>query len=83
MGVASACELLDGEIGPSTYLLVAVVLCLGLSALICTKNIPEKWKPGAFDILHSHALMHVLVYLEYFFECVFIRHHMRKGSVGG
>ncbi len=40
MGVASACELLDGGIGPSTHLLVAVVLCLGLSALICTKNIP-------------------------------------------
>ncbi|CAL8467761.1 g7299 [Coccomyxa elongata] len=77
MLVACVAELQRGTVGRSIALSFGVVLCLGLSALICTKNVPEKWKPGsAFDILHSHALMHVLVYLEYYFEWLFICHHM-------
>ncbi len=77
MLVACVAELQRGTVGRLTALFFGVVLCLGLSALICTKNVPEKWKPGsAFDILHSHAIMHVLVYLEYYFEWLFICHHM-------
>jgi hypothetical protein len=75
---ASAVEIKKGAIGPSTFILIAVVLCLFSSAFVCTRNIPEKWKPGAFDIVHSHVLMHVLVYLEYYFEYLFIWHHMES-----
>lgn len=34
----------------------------GLGALIYAQRIPERWKPGRFDIAgHSHQLFHVLV----------------------
>ena len=77
MLVACVAELQRGIMGRSIGLFFGALLCLGLSALVCTKNIPEKWNPGStFDIVHSHALMHVLVYLEYYFEWLFICHHV-------
>ncbi|BDA42584.1 hypothetical protein COCOBI_03-4770 [Coccomyxa sp. Obi] len=83
MLAACVAELQRGTMGRSTALFFGVVLCLGLSALVCTKNVPEKWKPGSmFDIFHSHALMHVLVYLEYYFEWLFICHHRTLAAIG-
>ncbi|KAL6012845.1 Heptahelical transmembrane protein 4 [Asimina triloba] len=37
-------------------------LFYGLGALVYTTRVPERWKPGKFDIIgHSHQLFHVLV----------------------
>lgn len=76
MMVASVRELLSGAIGVSTLLLAGIVLCLGISALICSLHIPERWDPGRFDIFGSHAIMHILVTVEYCLEWLFIRHHL-------
>lgn len=76
MMVATFREVLRGDAGVSTSLLAGVVLCLGTSAVICSLHIPERWNPGRFDIFGSHAIMHILVTLEYCLEWLFIRHAM-------
>lgn len=50
----------------------------GLGALIYATRIPERWKPGRFDIAgHSHQLFHVLVvagaYTHYHAGLVYLR----------
>ncbi|KAG0498971.1 hypothetical protein HPP92_003662 [Vanilla planifolia] len=43
---------------------VLMGICYGLGALVYATRIPERWKPGKFDIAgHSHQLFHVLVVL--------------------
>lgn len=76
MMVASVREVLSGDIAVSTTLLAGVVLCLGTSAVICSLHIPERWNPGHFDIFGSHAIMHILVTVEYCLEWAFIRHEL-------
>jgi hypothetical protein len=71
--VAASSEVLRGAAGHCTILLIGVVACLGGSAFICSQHIPEKWAPGLFDLFGSHAIMHVLVTLEYFLEWLFIK----------
>lgn len=44
------------------YLELAMGLLYGLGALIYATRIPERWKPGKFDIIgNSHQLFHCLV----------------------
>ncbi|KAH9565032.1 hypothetical protein CY35_04G056500 [Sphagnum magellanicum] len=44
------------------YLEVLMGLLYGLGALVYATRIPERWKPGMFDIFgNSHQLFHVLV----------------------
>ena len=53
--------------------LAGVAACLGLSAYVCTQHVPERWHPGAFDLLgQSHQIMHVLVVAEYVLEFLFV-----------
>eukprot|EP00252_Welwitschia_mirabilis_P011757 TRINITY_DN2617_c0_g1_i1.p1 TRINITY_DN2617_c0_g1~~TRINITY_DN2617_c0_g1_i1.p1 ORF type:complete len:385 (-),score=43.96 TRINITY_DN2617_c0_g1_i1:239-1393(-) len=41
---------------------IAMGLFYGLGALVYAARVPERWKPGKFDIAgHSHQLFHVLV----------------------
>lgn len=41
---------------------VLMGMLYGLGALLYTTRIPERWKPGKFDIAgHSHQLFHILV----------------------
>eukprot|EP00249_Psilotum_nudum_P018080 c26629_g1_i3 orf=463-1626(-) len=41
---------------------VAMGIFYGLGALVYAARIPERWKPGKFDIAgHSHQLFHILV----------------------
>lgn len=53
-------------------------LFYGFGALIYAKRVPERWKPGKFDIAgHSHQLFHVLVvagaYTHYLDGLVYLR----------
>ena len=73
MLLASLGEVLRGELGQATALWAGVATCLGVSSWVCSQHIPEKWYPGTFDIVHSHAIMHVLVTVEYCLEWIFIR----------
>jgi adiponectin receptor len=44
------------------YLEILMGLLYGLGALVYATRIPERWKPGMFDIFgNSHQLFHVLV----------------------
>jgi len=72
MLVAAWREARVAEVGASTQLLAGVVFCLGVSAIVCSQHIPEKWAPGTFDICGSHAIMHMLVTVEYVLEWLFI-----------
>jgi adiponectin receptor len=46
----------------TTFYEVAMGVFYVLGALIYAMRIPERWKPGMFDIAgHSHQLFHVLV----------------------
>jgi len=41
---------------------IAMGVCYGLGAVVYATRIPERWKPGKFDIAgHSHQFFHVLV----------------------
>ncbi|KAJ7966514.1 Heptahelical transmembrane protein [Quillaja saponaria] len=56
----------------------------GLGALIYSARIPERWKPGKFDIAgHSHQLFHILVvagaYTHYHAGLVYLRWRDQKG----
>lgn len=73
MLLASLGEMWTGELGQATVLWAGVAACLGVSAYVCSQHIPEKWYPGTFDIVNSHAIMHVLVTVEYCLEWTFIR----------
>ncbi len=73
MLLASLGEVWRGEPGQATALWAGVAACLGVSAYVCSQHIPEKWYPGTFDVVHSHAIMHVLVTVEYCLEWLFIR----------
>ena len=48
--------------------------CLLASAIVCKEHFPERLWPGHYDSFGSHAIMHVLVLIEYLWEWVFIRH---------
>ncbi|KAH6835955.1 heptahelical transmembrane protein2 [Perilla frutescens var. hirtella] len=46
----------------SLFYELVMALFYGVGALVYVARIPERWKPGAFDILgHSHQIFHVLV----------------------
>ncbi|XP_042493769.1 heptahelical transmembrane protein 4-like [Macadamia integrifolia] len=56
----------------------------GIGALVYVTRIPERWKPGKFDIAgHSHQLFHVLVvagaYTHYRASLVYLRWREQKG----
>lgn len=50
------------------------VACLVISALLCQRHWPESLAPGSWDYFSSHAIMHVLVHIEYLIEWWFIVH---------
>lgn len=66
-GVAPICHKLilhqnEPEALYTTAYEIAMGLFYGLGALVYATRIPERWKPGRFDIAgHSHQLFHVLV----------------------
>ncbi len=62
-----------GQAGAATALTLGTAFCLWTSAVVCTLRIPEKWSPGRFDVIGSHALMHVLVTIEYVLEWLFVK----------
>ena len=70
---ASFRECTKGEPGAATELTVGTAVCLWTSALVCATHIPERWYPGRWDVFGSHAIMHVLVTVEYVLEWAFIR----------
>jgi adiponectin receptor len=44
------------------YMEISMGIMYGLGALIYATRIPERWKPGTFDIIgNSHQLFHILV----------------------
>ncbi|XP_043714220.1 heptahelical transmembrane protein 4-like [Telopea speciosissima] len=56
----------------------------GIGALVYVTRIPERWKPGKFDIAgHSHQVFHVLVvagaYTHYRASLVYLRWREQKG----
>ena len=63
---------------------IAMGAFYGIGALIYAARIPERWKPGRFDIAgHSHQLFHVLVvagaYTHYHAGLVYLRWRDLKG----
>ena len=73
MMLATYRECARGEPGAATWLTAGTAICLWTSALVCATHIPERWSPGRFDVFGSHAIMHVLVTVEYILEWAFIR----------
>lgn len=73
MMLATVRECVRGEPGAATGLTAGTAICLWTSALVCATHIPERWSPGRFDVFGSHAIMHVLVTVEYILEWAFIR----------
>lgn len=73
MVLAASREWAQGYAGPAAWLTLGTALCLWTSALVCALHIPERWCPGRFDVFGSHAIMHVLVTVEYVLEWLFIR----------
>ncbi|KAI5067400.1 hypothetical protein GOP47_0017928 [Adiantum capillus-veneris] len=58
----------------------------GLGALVYATRVPERWKPGRFDIAgHSHQLFHVLVvagaYTHYHAGLLYLKWRDMKGCV--
>eukprot|EP00250_Pteridium_aquilinum_P015574 c22651_g1_i2 orf=94-1233(-) len=65
---------------------VAMGVFYGLGALVYASRIPERWKPGRFDIAgHSHQLFHVLVvagaYTHYHAGLLYLKWRDTKGCV--
>ena len=73
MMLATFRECVRGEPGTATGLTAGTAICLWTSALVCATHIPERWSPERFDVFGSHAIMHVLVTVEYILEWAFIR----------
>ena len=73
MMLATFRECMRGEPGAASGLTAGTAICLWASALVCAAHIPERWGPGCFDVFGSHAIMHVLVTVEYVLEWAFIR----------
>ena len=76
MVLAALGECAHGAAGAAAALTAATALCLAVSAAVCALHIPEAWSPGRFDVFGSHAIMHVLVTVEYVLEWMFIREGM-------
>ncbi|GAA0150169.1 G-protein coupled receptor [Lithospermum erythrorhizon] len=50
---------------------IAMGLLYGIGAVFYIKRIPEKWRPGKFDIVgHSHQIFHVFVIAAALVHCV-------------
>lgn len=65
---------------------IAMGLFYGLGALVYAARVPERWKPGRFDIAgHSHQLFHVLVvagaYTHYLAGLLYLKWRDAKGCV--
>lgn len=65
---------------------IAMGLLYALGALVYTLRVPERWKPGKFDIAgHSHQLFHVLVvagaYTHYHAGLLYLKWRDEKGCV--
>ena len=73
MVLAMLREWMRGQAGAATGLSLGTAFCLWTSALLCATHVPERWFPGRFDVFGSHAIMHVLVTVEYVLEWAFIR----------
>ncbi|KAH7427524.1 hypothetical protein KP509_10G047900 [Ceratopteris richardii] len=65
---------------------VAMGLFYGMGALVYAMRVPERWKPGRFDIAgHSHQLFHILVvagaYTHYHAGLLYLQWRDTKGCV--
>ena len=76
MVLAALGECIHRGAGAAAALTGGTALCLWVSAAVCALHIPETWSPGRFDVFGSHAIMHVLVTVEYVLEWMFIREGM-------
>ena len=76
MVLAALGECIHEGAGAAAALTAGTALCLWVSAAVCALHIPETWSPGRFDVVGSHAIMHVLVTVEYVLEWMFIREGM-------
>ena len=82
MMLATLRDLTHGQAGAATSLTLGTALCLWTSAVVCALHIPERWSPGRFDVFGSHAIMHVLVTVEYVLEWLFVREGALR-EIGG
>jgi predicted membrane channel-forming protein YqfA (hemolysin III family) len=54
----------QGYPGPQTAMLGGVVLLMYLAGWLYSRHLPERWRPGAYDLVgNSHQWMHALVSL--------------------
>lgn len=54
--------LLQGYPGPQAAMLGGVVLLMYLAGWLYSRHLPERWRPGAYDLVgNSHQWMHALV----------------------
>ncbi|MCO5579511.1 hypothetical protein L7F22_033366 [Adiantum nelumboides] len=65
---------------------IAMGIFYGLGALVYATRVPERWKPGRFDIAgHSHQLFHLLVvagaYTHYHAGLLYLKWRDMKGCV--
>ncbi|MCO5598238.1 hypothetical protein L7F22_052330 [Adiantum nelumboides] len=65
---------------------IAMGFFYGLGALVYATRVPERWKPGRFDIAgHSHQLFHLLVvagaYTHYHAGLLYLKWRDMKGCV--
>ncbi|KAL9230569.1 hypothetical protein vseg_005906 [Gypsophila vaccaria] len=92
MGVSGAAPILhklilywdQPEALQTTGLEVLMGFLYGIGALIYAARVPERWKPGKFDIAgHSHQLFHVLVvagaYTHYHAGLIYLKWRDRHG----
>jgi predicted membrane channel-forming protein YqfA (hemolysin III family) len=57
-----ACSPLQGYPGPQAAMLGGVVLLMYLAGWLYSRHLPERWRPGAYDLVgNSHQWMHALV----------------------
>jgi len=56
------CPCAQGWPGPQTALTAAVVALMYAAAWLYSRHLPERWRPGAYDLVgNSHQWMHALV----------------------
>ena len=61
-GQQPAVSLLQGYPGPQAAMLGGVVLLMYLAGWLYSRHLPERWRPGAYDLVgNSHQWMHALV----------------------
>lgn len=58
----------QGHPGVESLMLAALLALLYVAAWFYSRNLPERWRPGAYDLFgNSHQIMHTLVRFEVIF----------------